>query len=205
MVIFELFIEGGGDPHSPISKELDVRFRQSWHGFLRAAGLGDSLPRVFRGGGREETFISFCTAVRAEEDGTTPLLLVDSETEVSEQHSVWEHLENQEPPWKRPAGAGAEQAFLMVQVMETWFLADRDTLRKFFGPDFAEAALPVSADLEAVPKKAVYKALARATARCGTKYRKGKTSFGLLARINPGFVEASCPRARALLERLRSS
>jgi hypothetical protein len=47
-------------------------------------------------------------------------------------------------------------------------------------------------------------ALERATAACRKGYAKGKVSFELLARIDPARVEAACPHARALLDRLRA-
>ena len=81
----------------------------------------------------------------------------------------------------------------MVQVMETWFLADRDALRNCFGAQFAENALRQWPELEAVPKQTVLDALQRATARCQKRYAKGKVSFELLAQV---IRLASKPRAR---------
>ena len=42
----------------------------------------------------------------------------------------------------------------------------------------------------------------RATAACSKVYEKGRTSFDLLAYIDPARVKAACPHANALLERL---
>ena len=58
---------------------------------------------------------------------------------------------------------------------------------------------------EDVPKATVLEALDRATASCSRRYVKGRASFELLARIDPARVEAACPHARALLNRLRAS
>lgn len=199
----ELFIEGGGDPRSSRSKELKVLFRKGWREFFRTAGLSGRMPRIVRGGGRETTFRHFCKAVRTARSGVLPLLLVDSEGPIRHGHSVWDHLRSQDNPWDRPSEVCDDQAFLMVQVMETWFLADPKTLGSFFGSRFATSAIRQWPDLESVPKAVVFEALERATAGCPTKYAKGKTSFRLLARIQPRLVEASCPRARDLLDRLR--
>ena len=92
----------------------------------------------------------------------------------------------------------------MVQVLETWFLADRDALRGYFGAQFRENALKQWPQLESVSKAAVLDALKRATANCRTPYAKGKVSFDLLGRVDPACVEAACPHARALLNRLRT-
>ena len=89
----------------------------------------------------------------------------------------------------------------MVQAMETWFLADRNSLQRYFGAKFKENALRQWPQLEAVPKAMVFDALERATDK---GYVKGKVSFELLAQIDPALVEAACPHAKALLDRLRT-
>ncbi len=91
----------------------------------------------------------------------------------------------------------------MVQVMETWLVADRNALNGYFGALFRENALRQWPHLEEVPKRDVLDALTRATAKCPHPYAKGKVSFELLERIDPALVEAACPHARALLDRLR--
>jgi len=57
--------------------------------------------------------------------------------------------------------------------------------------------------LEAVLKATVFDALAKATAACQKRYAKGKVSFELLGQLNPDPVEAACPHAKTLLDRLR--
>ncbi len=57
----------------------------------------------------------------------------------------------------------------MVQVMETWLVADRNTLRRYFGAQFRENTLRQWPDLENVPKHGVLDALARATAGCARR------------------------------------
>jgi Domain of unknown function (DUF4276) len=105
--------------------------------------------------------------------------------------------------WERLAGASDDQAFLMVQLMETWFLADRDLLRRYFGPDFREEALRQWRALEQVPKATVLAALERATKACPTPYAKGRVSFELLEGLDPVRVEQACPNAKRLLDCLR--
>ena len=160
------------------------------------------MPKVVRGGSRTQTFDRFATDAAERSADVVSLLLVDSEDPVEAGHSVWQHLQARDG-WNKPAGAGEDDAFLMVQVMETWFLADRDALRKSFGSRFAENALGQWADLEDVPKLTVLGALRNATERCPKLYAKGRVSFELLAQVDPARVEASCPHAKALLTRLR--
>ena len=113
-----LYVEGGGDGRS-----LRARFREGWSGFFKSADLGGSV-KIVRGGGREQTFNRFASAVASGCAGAPVLLLVDSEDPVAPGSSVWQHLHDRDG-WTRPDGAGDDQAFLMVQLMETWFLADR--------------------------------------------------------------------------------
>ena len=192
-----LYVEGGGEGRS-----LRARFRQGWRDFLRSGGV-DGKVKVVRCGGREQTFDRFATAVVSAGSGTVALLLVDSEEPVAKGHTVWRHLAARDG-WTRPGVVGDDQAFLMVQVMETWFLADRDALRAYFGAGFREKAIRAWPDLEDVPKAMVFETLERATGSCRQSYAKGRVSFELLARIDPARVEATCPHARALLNRLRA-
>jgi Domain of unknown function (DUF4276) len=196
-VSVKLYIEGGGE-----GQLLDTLFREGWRQFFAAAGLAGRMPGVVRGQGRTQTLDLFATAVAHPRGGTLPLLLVDSEDPVEEGRSVWQHLEARDG-WKQPPGATEDQAFLMVQVMETWFLADRDLLRRYFGSSLRENHLRQWPVLEAVPKPTVFDALARATAGCPKSYAKGKVSYELLGQLSPPHVEAACPHAKALLDRLR--
>ena len=193
-----LYIEGGGD-----NRRQSAQFREGWTKFFAMAGLGGRMPKVVRGGSRKQTFDQFAADIVERRPDVIPLLLVDSEDSVRPDHSVWQHLQARDG-WARPTDAGDDDAFLMVQVMETWFLADRDALRNCFGAQFAENAFRQWPELEAVPKQTVLDALQRATARCQKRYAKGKVSFELLAQVDPTRVEAACPHARALLDRLRS-
>ena len=91
----------------------------------------------------------------------------------------------------------------MVQIMETWFLADRDLLRSYFGSSLRENHFRQWPNLEAVPKLTVFDALEKATAGCQRHYAKGKVSYELLGKLRPDRVEADCPHGKALLDRLR--
>ena len=199
MVTAELYIEGGGDNRQRHSKALRVRFRQGWNAFFKSAGLGGRMPKIVPGGGRQQTFERFAIAFAGGGPGIVPLLLVDSEAPVATGQSVWQHL-----GWDRPLGAGDDQAFMMVQIMETWFLADRDSLKRYFGTEFRENALKQWPQLEDVSKETVLSTLEHATTNCATRYAKGKVSFELLALVDPALVEAACPHAKALLDRLRT-
>ncbi len=197
----QLYIEGGGD-----SDEQDTQFRRGWRRFFENAGLRGRMPAVFRGGGRGSTFDDFQTAVLQKKAGELPLLLVDSEDVPTADHSAWTHLQTRkEDGWEQPSGTGDNDVFLMVVCMETWFIADRESLRRFFGQCWRDNALPKWHQLEEISKEKVQAALDHATAACGRRrYAKGKRSFTLLENIDPAVVESKCPSAKRLLERLRN-
>lgn len=197
MVEAKLYIEGGGSK----SKALGISFRQGWRKFLEAAEVHN--VKIVHGGGREQTFRKFKKAAEELPSGIVPLLLVDSEASVDERNSAWKHLEKNDN-WHRPEQAQSDQAFLMVQCMETWFLADQDALQSFFGTHFDRTAVKQWPHLEQVSKETVYGTLKKATSKCRKSYSKGKISFELLAEANPRLVEAACPHAAALFRRLRN-
>ena len=194
-----IYIEGGGDRDENLAR----LFRRSWTKFFKAAGLEGRMPRIVRGGGRARTFDLFQTAIGNPRPGRVPLLLVDSEADVAGDHSEWRHLQARDG-WDRPPAARDDQVFLMVQVMETWLVADRTALRGYFGTLFRENALRQWPDLENVSKRDVLDALTRATAACPRRYTKGEVSFELLERIDPARVETECQHAQALLHCLRT-
>lgn len=193
----KLYIEGGGD-----GQLLDTLFRQGWRQFFDRAGLAGRMPGVVRGQGRTQTFDLFTTALAQARPGVLPLLLVDSEDPVATGHSVWQHLKTRDG-WDRPPGAADDQAFLMVQLMETWFLADRDLLKRYFGASLRENHLRQWPALENVSKSTVLNALAQATAGCRKQYAKGKVAYELLGQLSPNQVEVACPHAKALIDNLR--
>ncbi len=200
----KLYVEGGAQD-SALERSL---CRQAFSKFFSAdPRLKGKLPRTVPCGGRKATFDAFVTEVRNPKPGVLPLLLVDSESRVARNKSSWEHLKSRPgDEWELPNGATEHQVFLMVQVMETWFIADREAMELFFGADFRRSSIPSWPELEEVPKQSVYEALNKATADCGARrYAKGRLSFNLLAGISPAKVEAASPHARRLFERLREA
>jgi len=201
-VKIKLYIEGGGD-----SPTQDTEFRAGWTAFFEKVGLKEArkMPKPIRGGGREQTFDAYCTAVKTRKPDELPLLLVDSEDVVKPGHDAWQHLKARDK-WTKPKEAGKNDASLMITCMETWFLADREALKDFFEGCWNDKALPKWPDLEKVERKKAYAALVKATTNCGERqYAKGKVSFELLKVIDPAVVEETFPSAKALLDRLRKA
>lgn len=194
----KLIVEGGGNNNSALQSECRRAFRK----LLEAAGFVGRLPRIVAGGGRSAAYDQFCTAVRA---GEGAVLLVDSEAAVTAT-SPWDHVKQREGDgWKKPDGAADDQLHLMVQCMESWFLADRKAMREFFGNGYREKVLPpLTAKIENVKKEDLYNKLEAASRDTKTKgkYGKGEHSFKLLARLDPDLVRAASPWAERFFSTL---
>ena len=192
MVSIKIYVEGGGD-----RKDLKTRCRQGFSKFFEKAGFKGRMPGVVACGSRQNAYDNFCTAIKTAGDNDLPMLLVDSEDAVSQ--SPWEHLKSRDG-WECPEGAQDKQAQLMVQVMESWFLADRTTLAQHFGQGFRESALPNQTKIEEIAKQQVFDSLKSATreSRAGA-YEKGKHSFEVLGKIDPAKVRSASPHTDRLL------
>lgn len=183
---------------------LATKCRQGFSEFFKNAGLAGHMPSVVSCGSRDEAFNRFCTALNKSKSGTIPILLVDSEDPVLTSGTSWEHLRSRDG-WKRPDDAQKEQAHLMVQCMESWFLADVSTLESYFGPGFRPTAIPPRNDIERVPKSDVFKQLESASR--GSKkgaYDKDSHSFEILGLVDPEKVIERSPFAKRLIDALKN-
>ena len=156
------------------------------------------MPRFIRCGSREMAFKDFKKAVREGEDA---MLLVDAEEPVRSR-GPWQHLKSTDN-WNQPRGATNDQCHLMVQVMESWFLADPEALESYYGQAFQRAALPKNPKVEEVPKQEVERRLKRATRQTSKgEYSKGKHSFEILAELDPAKVRQRSSHAERFLSTL---
>lgn len=202
----KIFVEGGGDASS-----LRAECRHGFSCFFAAAGCQGKMPRIIACGSRNDAFASFCTAIG---QGERAFLLVDSEDALDdvcqrgqpERWRPWEHLKRRDQ-WEKPPAADDMACHLMVQCMEAWFLADRETLQSFFGQGFNPKVLPAKENpVERLSKDQVFSALARATQNCQAKgkYGKGEHSFKILARLAPERVVAASPWAKRLVDGVKN-
>jgi len=97
------------------------------------------------------------------------------------------------------------QVHLMVQCMESWFLADRSALEEYYGRDFRSNGLPGNQNIEAISKLDVLQGLERATRDTDKgEYHKTRHGFAILACIDPIMVGKCSPHAKAFLDFLES-
>lgn len=195
----KVYVEGGGN-----AKALRTLCRQGFSEFFRKAGFKGRMPRIIAGGSRQQAFGLFSTALKNANSDDFIVLLVDAEAPVTTENGVWAHLESRDG-WISPQGADNENAHLMVQCMESWFLADKQSLAAFFGVGFKESALPANMDIEQISKQDVFDGLKKATRECEKKgeYGKGPHSFKILTMLNPDKVANASPHAERLIHKLR--
>lgn len=182
-----IYVEGG------FQGKTKAACRQGFRLFLEKIVRPGSF-RVIACGSRAEAFDYFRLALSSY-PGDFVILLVDSEGAVT--GSRWNHLRTRVGDgWHQPAGTTEDQVHLMVQVMESWFLADRDSLTAYYGQGFSVASLPGQPNIELIPKNDVFRALASAS-RHTTKgeYHKTKHAFDLLERLDPTSVRTASTHA----------
>lgn len=162
------------------------------------------MPRIVACGTRRAAYEHYAHALAAQNPDEASYLLVDSEGPVTGAEP-WAHVAMRKGDgWSMPPGAREEDLHLMVQVMETWFLADRAALQRIFGKGLRASALPNRDDIENVSKEEVFRALHEASkgSKAG-RYGKGQHSFRILAELDPAKLERASPWARRFLETLR--
>lgn len=191
-----LHVEGGGERN--IQKRIA---RRGFRLFLEKAGLKGRMPRIMACGSRDDAYRDFRSSHKA--GHVTAVLLVDSEEQVTAS-TAWDHLQSRERSWRRPTNSQDAQFHLMVQFMESWFLADRDALIGFYGRNFRTKALPKRPEIEAIPKQDVTSGLENATrATTKGKYDKGSHSFEILGLLDPDKVQRSSPHAKRFVDTLK--
>ena len=85
--------------------------------------------------------------------------------------------------------------------MESWFLADVEGLRDYYGRDFYESALRGNPDVEQVPKRDVCRKLLSATKNMGKgRYHKTQNAPVLLGLIHPQKVRETSRNCRRMFD-----
>ncbi len=196
MVKAHIYLEGGG------GKELNVRCREGFNKLLKKYGFEERMPKLTACGARDTVYGDFQTAHSNASGQDYIAMLIDSEDPVEDVHFPWAHLRRRDG-WDAPPGATDEQVLLMSTCMETWIVADRSALSSHYGQRLQQSALPVVYNLESKERHIVQNSLYHATRDCTGPYEKGKKSYELLGKLNPGAIEPLLPsfkRARDILD-----
>ena len=91
----------------------------------------------------------------------------------------------------------------MTTCMETWTVADHDTLGAHFGRGLRRNALPSQTDLESRSRGDIQDRLETATGDCAAPYAKNRRSYEVVGKLDPDTLESQLPsfgRTRRILE-----
>ena len=185
-----IYVEGGGN-----GKDSKATFLQGMNAFLsqikelaRVQRIGWALVAC---GSRNNAFRDFQIALRTHPDAFN-LLLVDAEDPITSS-GVRQHLRTRDG-WEDITKAEETQCHLMVAVMENWLLADPDALAQFYGQNFNRSAIPLTQNVECIPKSSVEAALTQATRRTQKgEYHKIQHGPKLLALVTVATVRSRAP------------
>lgn len=178
-----IYIEGGGDGKNT-KQLLRGGFSIFFKELVQVARSNKIKWNITVCGSRKNAFRDFKNALAAHPNAFI-ILLVDSEAPVKLKQRPWEHLKLRDN-WDAPAGVDDTHCYLMVQTMEAWFMADIDTLKKFYGQGFKENAIPRKSNVETIEKDLLERSLKAAS--CDTKskgeYQKIKHASMLLEMLD---------------------
>lgn len=178
--------------------EGDPKLRRGFHEFFKdvrkQAGVRRIKFQCIPCGA--EPVRDFCCALKSNREALNVLLL-DNDGQLS-----FEGL-TQRNDWKPPREVSEDKVHWMVQIMESWFLADVETLREYYGPEFASDRLPAYPNVEDAPKTDVERGLKEATRRTSKRqYHKTAHAPDILAKLRPDLVRARAPHCRRLFDTL---
>lgn len=197
-----LYIEGGA--RGLRSGRLRQDCQRAFRNLLERMGLPGPRPRLVACGSRNDVFDRFCIQLKSGEHDYVAMW-IDSEDPLSDVERTWDHLSARDL-WERPFGAVDEQVLFMTTCMETWIMADSQTLKRHYGTNLQETALLPLKDLEKRPRGEVQKVLIRATRNCSNAYAKGCRSYAVFGSLDPLALESlpSFARIKRILQqRLR--
>ena len=172
--------------------------REGFSGFF--SGISGARPKLVAGKSFANTIRAFVTAV--EHSGAPSFLLVDADG--PDDGKLLQKVRGN-PEWNSTLAVCDEQVHFMVQVMESWLLADKSTLESYYGRDFRATRLPPNPRVEQVSKDDVLRGLHDATRGTGKgPYHKTKHAPALLALIDTAKARSAAPSCARLFRAIES-
>lgn len=196
-----LYVEGG-----PVGVNSDAlrAFRTAFKRHLVRLDSRLKDMEVVARGSVHTTIKSYAEGFRQFSPESQVALLVDSDGPVTAP-SCAEHLKPKLDAAGVPKNARA-LVFLMVQCMESWFIADLAALKQCFGGKLRDQVIPRHTDVEAVSVKDVLSALNESVKQTPTaKYHKVQHGTRILESLNPVQVAARSKHAGELHDFLRKA
>jgi hypothetical protein len=196
----KLYVEGGGKGSH---KRATIKLQQGFDAFfaeLKVAAQNKKISfKIIPAGNTQSTYDDFIFSV-ANSPQSFNLLLVDSDAALDENESARDFLQKKYKKWKLKT-VKDEQCHLMVQIMESWFIADIDALKEFYGQEFKTSAVPKNKNVEAIGKEKIESSLKTATAKTQKKeYHKIEHGSKLLETISSQKVREAAPHCDRLFQ-----
>ncbi len=180
-------------------KSLKEGFNKFFRDLRERAAKKDCAFRLVTGGSGSNACRDFDIALRSHPTAWN-ILLTDSEGQDTD--SLADSV-CQKYGWSQP---DSHSIFWMVEMMEAWFHADKDALKKFYGQKFRESALKQNPNVEKISKADLTNGLKAATKDTDKgDYFDHKTRDGpqLLALIDPVKVQEQAPHCVKLFAAVR--
>ncbi len=200
-----IYIEGGKQ-----SKNSNISLREGFSAFFGELKEKAREKRikfdVVLCGNSAETYKDFLIGVKYHQNSFVAFL-IDSDNEVSEKDTPKSFLQKQEKSrnWNFE-NVENEQCHLMVQIMESWFLADVETLKSFYGQNFKHSVIPRQPNVEKIVKLDVESSLDKATNKTSKgKYHKIKHGADLLSKIETAKIRVKAEHCNRLFETINKN
>ncbi len=137
------------------------------------------------------------------------ILLIDSESPVTFQSDKFEAVRHR---LQKDEKIEQKRLYLMVQCMETWFLADLDSLGTYYGYNLYSYKKDERLEnIESIPVKKVKEILADISEKSEYSHRgvycdirKATDGFAILEKISPNLVMEKSPHFKELIDFLNS-
>ena len=96
-----------------------------------------------------------------------------------------------------------DRVFWMIQLMEAWFPADKEALKRYYKRDFRESALPENPRVEQISKRDVLEGLKEFSRRTSKgPYHKTKHAPCVLELVDAELVRGAAPECERLFQQL---
>ncbi|CAN5260383.1 DUF4276 family protein [soil metagenome] len=153
--------------------------------------------RLIMCGSKYETFKDFLNAARSYKESFV-IFLLDSDAPLNDNETPKTFLQRQNPLWHLHE-AEDNQCHLMIQLMESWFFADKEKLAEFYGQRFNLNSLSKNVNVEKIPKADVENGLSNATRNTQKgEYHKTRHGAKILELIDSQKVCDSAPHCEKL-------
>jgi len=196
----KLYVEGGGKgSHKFATLKLQQGFDSFFRELKEAARERKISFKIIPSANTQSTYDDFIRSVENSPQSFN-ILLVDSDLPLEENETARGFLQKKFKKWDLKKIAD-EQCHLMVQIMESWFLADKEKLAVFYKQKFNINALPKDKNVEKIPKTTVEKSLANATKNTQPgEYHKINHGGKILELIDSAKVRDSAPNCDKLFQ-----